>query len=380
MQKTNYWENVFEGNNGYYMDLDNPSRLEIAKYIKIEDSVLELGCGGGALKSLLPSNSYLGIDYSETAIKLAKERYGNGFFEVLDTRDLSMFKDDQFDIVVMRHFLENQEDWRKTITEAFRIANKKVIINCRRPFVEYPSKILENPNDTWVWDINFSEFNLLCRQLSVNVSYGKINEEEFVIIGKHLDEIVFELDDFYDQNAGLDWLEALKCKFPNLKVTLFCIPSKCSIDFINTCKKRYGDWMSFAVHGWFHDTAHGTAQECNYWTTEDANKYLDIAEEMGVFEKIFRAPGWNYNIETYKVLIERGYIICEHLAHDRWPELGGKRYTTGHLMEVHGHVQNVNMNGLEELATTKCNFSDKSNFYFISEAPLDKYLPNRYQG
>lgn len=373
----NYWEQVFQSNNGYYMDIDNPSRLIIKDYIKESDSVLDLGCGGGALKSFLPNNKYLGVDYSETAINLATERFG-GYFEVLDTRNLSKFKDNEFDVVVMRHYLENCEDWRKIIKEAFRICNKKVILVCRRPFVDYESKILENPNDTWVWDINYGEFNLLVRELSVNVSYGKIKDEEFVIIGKHLDDVIFDLDDFHDENHNLPVLLELKEKFPNLKVTLFCIPSKCSIGFIKNLKEKY-NWMSFAVHGWFHDTKYGNATECSYWTREEADKYLQMAEEMGIFEKVFRAPGWNINIETYKALIDRGYIICDHLSHDRWEELGGKRYTTGHLWEVHGHVQNVNMNGLEELATTKCNFSPETTFHFISEANLDNYLPNRYQ-
>jgi hypothetical protein len=216
--------------------------------------------------------------------------------------------------------------------------------------------------------------------MSVNVSFGKVGDEEFVIIGKHLDEAVFELDDFYDTNNNLPILLNLKERFPDLKVTLFCIPSKCSIQFISELKRKY-DWMDFAVHGWFHDTRGLNAQESNFWTTEEANTFLDRAEAMGVFSKVFRAPGWNINIETYRVLIERGYIIAEHLGHDRWAELGGKRYTTGHLMEVHGHVQNVNMNGLEELATSKCNFGPNTHFNFITKAVLgsENYLPGRYQ-
>lgn len=378
----NYWEKVFQGNEGYYMDLDNPSRKIILDYIGPNDSILDMGCGGGGLRGIT-QNPYFGFDYSETAIKLAHERYPDAHFMVADMRETKkIFKDNEYDIVVLRHYLENQENWKETVREAFRIANKKVIIVMRRPFVNHETRLVEeNNNDTWVWDINYDDFNLVARLLSVNVSFGKVEDEELVVIGKHLDSVVFDLDDFHDTNHNLPLLLSLKERFPKLKVTLFCIPSKCSIQFIKNCADRYGEWMEFAVHGWFHDNAEGQAYESNYWTKEDAHKYLQMAEDMGVFVKGFRAPGWNMNRETYEVLAERGYWIADHLGHDRWEnEIILPHYTTGHLWEVHGHVQLVNMNGLEELATTKCNFGPNTEFHFVSEAlDTNNYLPNRYQ-
>jgi hypothetical protein len=294
----------------------------------------------------------------------------------MDSRGLSEIPENSHDSVVMRHFLENQEDWKQTVREAFRIADKRVIIVMRRPFAEQ-TRLVEQKEDTWVWDIGFGEFNMMARGLSVNVSYGKAGEDELIVIGKHLDDAVFDLDDFHNDNHNLPLLLEMKERFPALKVTLFCIPAKCTVDFIKELKEKY-EWMRFAVHGWYHDTDHGTAQETNFWSEQDAHDYLDLAERMGVFEKIFRAPGWNYNYQSYLALIRRGYVICEHLGHDRWAELGGKRYTTGHLWEVHGHIQNVNMNGLEELASTKCNFGPHTRFHFVGEQP-DAYLPERYQ-
>lgn len=381
--KINYWESVFQENPNYYSDLENPSRKAILDYLGHKDTILDLGCGVGAFRGLLDdSRGYLGLDYSPTAIKLACERYSKSKFMMGDSRNLSLFKDNEYDVVVMRHFLENQEDWRKIVKESFRIANKKVIIVIRRPFINEPSKILENPDDTWVWDINWNEFNQLSRELSVNVSYGKVNEEEIVIIGKHLDEVVFELDDFHDTNHNLPLILSLKDRFPKLKITLFCILSQCSLKFLQNIKDRYGNWISLGLHGDKHDTEHGTAREVDFWSEQEMNEYLDKVETWGVFDKVFRAPGWNYNTNCYKVLMERGYIAAEHLGHDRWEkEYPMKRYTTGHLMEVHGHVANINMNGLEELATTKCNFSKDTEFYFVKDAPLgmENYLPNRYQ-
>jgi SAM-dependent methyltransferase len=373
----NYWEKIYQGRPEYYSIPNEPSYAEIVKNISPNDSVLDLGCGQGALSSLL-NNKYTGLDYSETAIKSARDKYPDKTWIIGDVRDLESFEDNSYDVVVMRHFLENCEDWKKVIQDAFRIANKKVIINLRKEFIEHDSNRIDFEDDTFEWRINYLELNDVARHLSTNVSFGKVNDEEFVIIGKHLDEVVFELDDECDETSALPELLKLKERFPKLKVTLFCIPSKCSSEHIQ--KLQQYDWIELGVHGWFHDTKeHGRAQESNHWTEEEANKYLDMAEEMNCFKKTFRPPGWGLNQETYKVLIERGYIICDHLGHDRWEELGGKRYTTGHLMEVHGHTWPCNMNGIEELSTTKCNFGDNTNFYFITEAPLDRYLPNRYQ-
>lgn len=375
----NYWDSVFEGNAGYYGDVDNPSRIEITKYIGPNDTVLDCGCGIGTLKRLLPNNEYTGFDYSPRAVRIACKTQGQGTFMAADSRQMKdLFNDNEFDVVVMRHFLENQEDWKEVIRQAFRICNKKVIINIRRPFSN-GTRLVEQKEDTWVWDMDYLEFNGVCRDLSVSVSFGKVGDEEFIVINKHLDKAVFDLDDECDELSALPKLLELKAKFPKLKVTLFAIPSKCSAEHLY--KLHQYDWIELGVHGWYHDTEHGRATECNYWSEEEANDYLSRAEEMLGFKKVFRPPGWNINIETYKVLIARGYRIAEHLGHDRWPELGGERYTTGHLMESHGHTWECNGNGIQELSDKKCNFDENTEFFFVSEAPIgeENYLPNRYQ-
>ncbi len=376
----NYWDGVFEGNAGYYGDVDNPSRILITKYIGSEDTVLDAGCGIGTLKRLLPDNEYTGFDYSPRAVRIACKTQGKGTFMALDARDMSVFHDNEFDVVVMRHFLENQEDWREVIRQAFRVCNKKVIINMRRPFhYEGETRLVEQKEDTWVWDMNYYDFNNVCRDLSVSVSFGKIQDEEFVVINKHMDKVVFDLDDECDELSALPKLLELKERFPELKVTLFAIPSKLSQEHI--IKLQHYDWIELGVHGWFHDTEHGRATECNHWTYEQAKGYLEQAEAMNCFVKVFRPPGWNINWETYRALAEKGYIIADHLAHDLYLEEGGKRYTTGHLMESHGHTWECNGNGIQELSDRKCNFGPNTEFYFISEAPVgeENYLPNRFQ-
>lgn len=380
----NYWDSVFEGNAGYYGDIDNPSRIEITKYINSTDTILDCGCGIGTLKRLLPDNEYTGFDYSPRAVRIACKTQGKGTFMAADSRQMKdLFNDNEFDVVVLRHFLENQEDWKEVVRQAFRIANKKVILNIRRPFSN-GTRLVEQKEDTWVWDIDYTEFNDVCRRLSTNVSYGKVQEEEFIIIGKHLDEVVFDLDDECDELSALPKLLELKEKFHKLKVTLFTIPSKCSDEHLK--KLSQYDWIQVGLHGYYHDTEHGRATECSYWTVEEARTKLTLGEEKlklaSNFAKVFRPPGWNMNWETYEVLAEKGYTVCDHLSHDLHLDKGGRRYTTGNLAEVHGHTWECNGNGIGELSTTKCNFGPNTEFYFVDEF-LDykpnNYLPNRYQ-
>jgi len=243
--------------------------------------VLDCGCGIGTLKRLLPNNEYTGFDYSPRAVRIACKTQGTGTFMAADARQMkNLFNDNEFDVVVMRHFLENQEDWKEVIRQAFRICNKKVIINMRRPFGD--SRLVEQKEDTWVWDMDYLDFNGVCRDLSVSVSFGKVGDEEFVIINKHLDKAVFDLDDECDELSALPQLLKLKEKLPKLKVTLFAIPSKISQEHINKLKQY--DWIELGVHGWFHDTEHGRATECNYWT--------DQLEELCKKYDIELVPAW----------------------------------------------------------------------------------------
>jgi len=381
---SNYWDTIASKNYNDGIAISETSRQMMLKLVKAGDSILDTGCGNGitywALKEYCPDFTYHGFDYSEKMIDVARELYPEASFEVLPAGAMDKFADNSYDIVYMRHLLDCVRDYRPIVKNAFRICRKKVIIDNRRAFISDPDKIVDhNTIEGHEWyncytaDYNLGEFNQLARELSVNVSYFFPKDKEmietgaFVVIGKHLDDAVFDLDDFYDENNNLDLILDLKKRFPNLKVTLFCIPSKCSVDFIKGLKDKYGDWIKFVPHGWRHDTERGP-RECDIWTREEAHKYLEMIEERGIFEKGFKAPGWEINRATYEALAERGYWIMEHWEYDRYLDIKLPRYTTGHLYEVHGHIQdNVPLNNLKELATTKCNFTDKTQFHFVDE-------------
>ena len=58
-----------------------PETEELKKYVKEEEKVLDLGCGTGRLYEIFKDKKidYIGVDFSENLIQIAKEKYGNKF-------------------------------------------------------------------------------------------------------------------------------------------------------------------------------------------------------------------------------------------------------------------------------------------------------------
>jgi len=187
-----------------------------------------------------------------------------------------------------------------------------------------------------------------------------------------MDDVVVTLDDFHETNHQLDLLKVFKQKYPDFKATLFTIPALSEKGWLEYVKE---DWLEYAVHGYFHNITNreyddGTwyPEECLNWTTEDANKYLGMSEATGLYERLFKAPGWGMNEATYKVLKDRGYWVMDNKdrSHERPPGIDNN-YETGSLLEVNGHIQEVGGNGLQTLMSHKNNFTPETKFHFLSE-------------
>ncbi|MBD3368688.1 MAG: methyltransferase domain-containing protein [Candidatus Eisenbacteria bacterium] len=67
--------------------------------------LLDVGCGAGRTTRFLCqwAGRYVGIDYSEAMVRACSERHGGCQCEVADARDLSIFADGEFDVVLFSH-------------------------------------------------------------------------------------------------------------------------------------------------------------------------------------------------------------------------------------------------------------------------------------
>jgi SAM-dependent methyltransferase len=107
----------------------HPSRLFIASLVRDGESVLDVGCGPGAnyevLESLGRASSYVGVDASERAIEVARDRYPAGEFRVADaTRLSSELGAASFGVVVVRHLVEHLPDFEDVLKEGISAARR----------------------------------------------------------------------------------------------------------------------------------------------------------------------------------------------------------------------------------------------------------------
>lgn len=155
--------------------------------------------------------------------------------------------------------------------------------------------------------------------------------------------IILDLDDFCEDNNGLDMLFQLRAKVPGFKVNLFTIPGRCSYPFLAAVREI--DWIDMIPHG----HAHQTSRECERWSYGRSIEYLDWVEQFGM-TKGFKAPGWQISDGMYEALVEFDFWVADQAYnnHRRPPEL--RAYILDEPWKVHGHIGHMgghNANALE---------------------------------
>lgn len=110
------------------------TRFQLAqKLITLGDSILDVGCGPGAiwsrLSSLRPDLMWVGIDITERMLRCARRRLPGIRLAQADAVDLP-FPDGSFDAVLVRHVLEHLPAslMERALAEAMRVARNHVVI------------------------------------------------------------------------------------------------------------------------------------------------------------------------------------------------------------------------------------------------------------
>jgi hypothetical protein len=175
---------------------------------------------------------------------------------------------------------------------------------------------------------------------------------------------VLDLDDFSLVNHRLDLLDRLKEMKPGLKVTLFSVPApdgvrmEDNLQFLRWVKDTR-PWVELAVHGWCH-----AYLECQRWTKEDALKVLELCENEP-FVKGFKCPYWAVSEGVYLGCMERSWWLADHEKNNGTRPARLPVYLLDRRSRVHGHVQDIGSNGLQEAWGLYANL--EGPFYWISE-------------
>jgi SAM-dependent methyltransferase len=75
--------------------------------------ILDIGCGAGQLAALLRDqgiDDYVGVDFSETAIAMARRQLPHGHFVVVDARTTELYDTLNYEVLICTEVLEHIED------------------------------------------------------------------------------------------------------------------------------------------------------------------------------------------------------------------------------------------------------------------------------
>lgn len=166
MNGENYWDELMETDEGagnYMISYgEGPgcaTRQFVSSFINDGESVLDVGCGPGwnfeHFMEFGPDISrYKGLDYSKRFVRVANKRVtekaetSTGPFEHGDARHLKE-ADESYDVVLLQDILEHTNGYEKPVTEALRVAKKRVIISFWHFNYEENEHINDDGKDGW---------------------------------------------------------------------------------------------------------------------------------------------------------------------------------------------------------------------------------------
>lgn len=198
---------------------------------------------------------------------------------------------------------------------------------------------------------------------------------------------VFEFDDLHWKSPEncLPSIERLVLAVPNIKLSFFCTPFHSNLPLswdVQWCDRVreliQSNNVSLCVHGLNHDSC-----EFLNLSKRNAKDRLISAHEKFEnaklpFHKVFRAPYWNINAETYDTLEELDY---SHIySHDDYKNLSnGKTIKTvfynwnlkdefsgtEDIIIAHGHTHDTCFNGIAEVESRIIDFCKNKHPEFI---------------
>lgn len=175
--RRDYWDTTKEQEVEHVVSLlsetQDPERIEIRRLLRELEarSLLDAGCGPateltGYEESALRID-YTGIDGSQRMLLRARQRHPGATFIRGSLGELP-FADQSFDVVLLKHILEHQTDYRPLVRDAVRVSRRAVIINHFHRLLPLPWNVMLKDrrgfNNNWYARSKFEKF---CNTLPV---------------------------------------------------------------------------------------------------------------------------------------------------------------------------------------------------------------------
>lgn len=125
-----YWENQDPEHYGSGINYDG--KKFVVHLLGECDSILDAGCGNGLVYKAITEAGvkilkYKGVDLSKSFIEYNKKAYPEAEWEVCDINKLNE-PDESYDDVLLVHCVEAMDNYEKPLTEALRVAKKRVVL------------------------------------------------------------------------------------------------------------------------------------------------------------------------------------------------------------------------------------------------------------
>lgn len=168
-----FWDNFIDDPASFMQSpiepFNNPIRVRIAQEAEIGDTVLDVGSATCISYPLFKDKKqYVGMDFTKKFLKTAKNQHPELTVVHGDSRQLP-FANETFDTVYIKDVLIHlgPEDYKKVITEMWRVTKKQILITCGSP--------LTNTKTTYTLYVQFPGYP------EKGVFYGSnYNEQEMI--------------------------------------------------------------------------------------------------------------------------------------------------------------------------------------------------------
>lgn len=125
----------FYNNRSTFNSLYKGEKYLITKYVKKNDTILDIGCAQGGLFKILKKKfsniDYTGLDFNKEMINLAKKKIDKKKFFLFKGKNYYSFFKKRFDVVIIFGILHLNTNWKSILINAYKVAKKKVLFDLR---------------------------------------------------------------------------------------------------------------------------------------------------------------------------------------------------------------------------------------------------------